>query len=301
MSFAPPRPKRTPRTPVVRRNSPPLKFEPNRVEVVVKRKASSTLSGTALNVFVALMVIATTILAAPDMLEAYYAYADRLEDIGRARNRQRAWKNSQHKSSMMIIKKFSEFKISSIDAISKIAGVAPAAIGAAGNVTTEGITTVAEGAKNVLTVIQVGTKALSITASLLGPVMLASIMILLTMRYLGLPVNQMFETSVSAAMQGGKITIESLARVFNNLTKAANKRDMNNAMVKSEGKVVNLNVAAKTIQNAWRAKKQRMNRASANKLNVLANVAANQLNNRRRINKSKLNALMNAAEKSLMN
>jgi len=298
MSFAPPRPKRTP---AVRRNSPPLKFEPNRVEVVVKRKASSTLSGTALNVFVALTVLATTILAAPDMLEAYYAYADRLEDIGRARNRQRAWKNSQHKSSMMVIKKFSEFKISSIDALSKLAGVAPAAIGAAGNVTTEGITTVAEGAKNALTVIQVGTKALSITASLVGPVMLASIMILLTMRYLGLPVNQMFETSVSAAMQGGKITIESLARVFNNLTKAANKRDMNNAMVKSEGKVVNLNAAAKTIQNAWRAKKQRMNRASANKLNVLANVAANQLNNRRRINKSKLNALMNAAEKSLMN
>jgi hypothetical protein len=76
---------------------------------------------------------------------------------------------------------------------------------------------------------------------------------------------------------------------------------MNNAMVKSEGKVVNLNAAAKTIQNAWRAKKQRMNRASADKLNVLANVAANQLNNRRRINKSKLNALMNAAEKSLLN
>jgi hypothetical protein len=76
---------------------------------------------------------------------------------------------------------------------------------------------------------------------------------------------------------------------------------MNNAMVKSEGKVVNLNAAAKTIQNAWRAKKQRMNRASANKLNVLANVAAKQLNNRRRINKSKLNALMNAAEKSLLN
>lgn len=295
MSFAPPRPKRTPQTPVMRRNSPPLKFDPNRVEVVVKRKASSTLSGTALNVFVALMVLATTILAAPDMLEAYYAYADRLEDIGRARNRQRAWKNSQHKSSMMVIKKFSEFKISSIDALSKLAGVAPAAIGAAGNVTTEGITTVAEGAKNVLTVIQIGTKALSITASLVGPVMLASIMILLTLRYLGLPVNQMFETSVSAAMQGGKITIESLARVFNNLTKAANKRDMNNAMVKSEGKIVNLNAAAKTIQNAWRAKKQRMNRASANKLNVLANVAAKQLNNKRRINKSKLNALMNAA------
>ena len=302
-SFGPPRP-----TPSRSRRNPPIvkqkkgtQIDPNRVEVVVKRKASSTLSGTALNVFVALMVIATTILAAPDMLEAYYAYADRLEDIGRARNRQRAWKNSQHKSSMMIIKKFSEFKISSIDAISKIAGVAPAAIGAAGNVTTEGITTVAEGAKNALTVIQVGTKALSITASLLGPVMLASIMILLTMRYLGLPVNQMFETSVSAAMQGGKITIESLARVFNNLTKAANKRDMNNAMVKSEGKVVNLNAAAKTIQNAWRAKKQRMNRASADKLNVLANVAANQINNRRRINKSKLNALMNAAEKSLLN
>jgi hypothetical protein len=103
------------------------------------------------------------------MLEAYYAYTDRLEDIGRARNRQRAWKNSQHKSSMMYIKKFSEFKISSIDAISKLAGVAPAAIGAAGNVTTEGITTVAEGAKNVLTVIQIGTKALSITASLVRP------------------------------------------------------------------------------------------------------------------------------------
>jgi hypothetical protein len=38
-------------------------------------------------------------------------------------------------------------------------------------------------------------------------------------------------------MKGGKITIESLAKVFNNLTKVANKRDMNNAMVKSEGKV----------------------------------------------------------------
>jgi hypothetical protein len=302
MSFAPSsRPKRTPQASMVRRNSPRFNFEPKRVEVVVKQKASKVLSGTALNTFVALMVVATTIVAAPDMLEAYYAYTDRLEDIGRARNRQRAWKNSQHKSSMMYIKKFSEFKISSIDAISKLAGVAPAAIGAAGNVTTEGITTVAEGAKNVLTVIQIGTKALSITASLVGPVMLASIMILLTMRYLGLPVNQMFETSVSTAMKGGKITIESLAKVFNNLTKVANKRDMNNAMVKSEGKVVNLNAAAKTIQNAWRAKKQRMNRASANKLNVLANVAANQLNKRGRINKTKLNALMNAAEKSLNN
>lgn len=294
MSFGPPRP-----TPSRSRQKKGIQIEPKRVEVVVKQKASRVLSGTALNTFVALMVVATTIVAAPDILEAYYAWADRLEDIGRARNLKRAFKNSQHKSSMMFIKKFSELKISSIDAISKLFGVAPAAIGAAGNVTTKGITTVAEGAKNALTVIQVGTKALSITASLLGPTVLASIMILLTMRYLGLPVNQMFETSVSAAMKGGKITIESLAKVFNNLTKAANKRDMNNAMVKSEGKIVNLNAAAKTIQNAWRAKKQRMNRASANKLNVLANVAANQLNKRRRLNKTKLNALMNAALKSL--
>jgi hypothetical protein len=284
---------------MVRRNSPRLNFEPKRVEVVVKQKASKVLSGTALNTFVALMVVATTIMTAPDMLEAYYAYADRLEDIGRARNRQKAWKNSQHKSSMMYIKKFDEFKISSIDAISKLAGVAPAAIGAAGNVTTEGITTVAEGAKNAMTVIKVGTKSLSIAASLLGPTILACVMILLTMRYLGLPVNQMFETTVSAAMKGGKITVKSLAKVFNNLTKVANKRDMNNAIVKSEGKVVNLNAAAKTIQNAWRAKKQRMNRASANKLNVLANVAANQINKRGRISKTKLNALMNAALNAL--
>lgn len=295
MSFA------RPKGPPARRNSRRSNVETERVGFVVEQKASSVLSGTALNIFVALMVVATTIVAAPDMLEAYYAYADRLEDIGRARNRQRAWKNSQHKSSMMIIKKFSEFKISSIDAISKIAGVAPAAIGAAGNVTTEGITTVAEGAKNALTVIRVGTKVISMTASTLGPTVLMCVMILLTMRYLGLPVNQMFETSVSAAMKGGKITIESLAKVFNNLTKVANKRDMNNAMVKSEGKIVNLNAAAKTIQNAWRAKKQRMNRASANKLSVLANVAANQLNKRRRINKTKLNALMNEAEKSITN
>lgn len=295
MSFA------RPKGPPARRNSRRSNVETERVGFVVEQKASSVLSGTALNIFVALMVVATTIVAAPDMLEAYYAYADRLEDIGRARNRQRAWKNSQHKSSMMIIKKFSEFKISSIDAISKIAGVAPAAIGAAGNVTTEGITTVAEGAKNALTVIRVGTKVISMTASTLGPTVLMCVMILLTMRYLGLPVKQMFETSVSTAMKGGKITIESLAKVFNNLTKVANKRDMNNAMVKSEGKIVNLNAAAKTIQNAWRAKKQRMNRASANKLSVLANVAANQLNKRRRINKTKLNALMNEAEKSITN
>jgi len=72
-------------------------------------------------------------------------------------------------------------------------------------------------------------------------------------------------------------------------------------MVKSEGKVVNLNAAAKTIQNAWRNKKQRINRTSANKLNVLANVASKQMNNRKRINKTKLNFLMNAAEKSLNN
>ena len=44
-----------------------------------------------------------------------------------------------------------------------------------------------------------------------------------------------------------------------------------------------------------------MNRASANKLNILANVASNQMKNRKPINKTKLNLLMNAAEKSLNN
>jgi len=268
---------------------------------VIKKKASKILSGTSLNIFVALMMIATTIAAAPDILETYYAYADRLEDIGRARNRQRAWKNSQHKSSMVYIKKLSEFKVSGIEAVSKLIGVAPAAIGGAGNVMTSSINTGVEGVKDALTVIKIGTKSLSFVASLLGPTVIGCTLILLTMRYLGIPVNKMFESTVSAAMEGGKFTIESLARVFNNLTKVANKRDMNNAMVKSEGKVVNLNAAAKTIQNAWMNKKQRMNRASANKLNVLANVASNQMNNGKRINRTKLILLMNAAEKSLNN
>lgn len=303
MSFAPSsRPKRTPRTPrtpMVRMERDPWRFDPERVEVVIKKKASRILSGTSLNIFVALMMIATTIAAAPDILETYYAYADRLEDIGRARNRQRAWKNSQHKSSMVYIKKLSEFKVNGIEAVSKLIGVAPAAIGGVGNVMTNGINTAAGGVKDALTVVRIGTKSLSIAASLLGPTVIGCTLILLTMRYLGLPVNKMFESTVSAAMEGGKFTIESLARVFNNLTKVANKRDMNNAMVKSEGKVVNLNAAARTIQNAWRNKKQRMNRASANKLNVLANVASNQMNNRKRINKTKLNNLMNAALKSL--
>ena len=302
-SFGPPRP-----TPSRSRRNPPIvkqkkgtQIDPNRVEVVVKKKASKILSGTSLNIFVGLMIISIVILAAPDMLEAFYAFYDRIMNIKRARELRLAQENSQHKLSMTIIRELSKLKIDFIRAISRLFGVAPTAIGAVGNVTTKGITTAAEGTKNALTVIQVGTKTLSITASLLGPTVLASIMILLTLRYLGLPVNKFFETSVSAAIKGGKITIESLAKVFNNLTKAANKRDMNNAMVKSEGKVVNLNAAAKTIQNAWRAKKQRMNRASANKLNVLANVAANQLNKRGRINTTKIKAYMNAAEKTLRN
>tara|TARA_B110000305_G_scaffold214345_1_gene251010 strand:- start:57 stop:665 length:609 start_codon:yes stop_codon:yes gene_type:complete len=200
---------------------------------------------------------------------------------------------------MVYIKKLSEFKVSGIEAVSKLIGVAPAAIGGVGNVMTNGINTAAGGVKDALTVVRIGTKSLSIAASLLGPTVIGCTLILLTMRYLGIPVNKMFESTVSAAMEGGKFTIESLARVFNNLTKVANKRDMNNAMVKSEGKVVNLNTAAKTIQNAWRAKKRRRNNAATAKLNVLANVASNQMKNRQPINKTKLNFLMNAALKSL--
>jgi hypothetical protein len=245
------------------------------------------------------MVIAAAIMAAPNMYEAFNTYVDRLEDIGRARNYKKAFKNSQHKESMLIVKKLSEFKVSSIEAVSKFIGVAPAAIGGVGNFVTSGINTGVGSVKDVLTVIQIGTKSLSIAASLLGPTILACIMILLTLRHLGLPVNKVFESSVSTAMKGGKITIESLAKVFTNLTKVANKRDMNNAMVKSEGKVVNLNTAAKTIQNAWRAKKRRRNNAATAKLNVLANVASNQMKNRQPINKTKLNFLMNAALKSL--
>jgi hypothetical protein len=284
---------------VVRSNATPLRFDPERVEVVIKQKASRVIPGPTLTIFVALMVIASATLAAPNMYEAFNTYVDRLEDIGRARNYKKAFKNSQHKESMLIVKKLSEFKVSSIEAVSKFIGVAPAAIGGVGNFVTSGINTGVGSVKDVLTVIQIGTKSLSIAASLLGPTILACIMILLTLRHLGLPVNKVFESSVSTAMKGGKITIESLAKVFTNLTKVANKRDMNNAMVKSEGKVVNLNTAAKTIQNAWRAKKRRRNNAATAKLNVLANVASNQMKNRQPINKTKLNFLMNAALKSL--
>jgi|TARA_R110001606_G_scaffold373696_1_gene531167 hypothetical protein len=284
---------------VVRSNATPLRFDPERVEVVIKQKASRVIPGPTLTIFVALMVIAAAIMAAPNMYEAFNTYVDRLEDIGRARNYKKAFKNSQHKESMLIVKKLSEFKVSSIEAVSKFIGVAPAAIGGVGNFVTSGINTGVGSVKDVLTVIQIGTKSLSIAASLLGPTILACIMILLTLRHLGLPVNKVFESSVSTAMKGGKITIESLAKVFTNLTKVANKRDMNNAMVKSEGKVVNLNTAAKTIQNAWRAKKRRRNNAATAKLNVLANVASNQMKNRQPINKTKLNFLMNAALKSL--
>jgi hypothetical protein len=284
---------------VVRSNATPLRFDPERVEVVIKQKASRVITGPTLTIFVALMVIASATLAAPNMYEAFNTYVDRLEDIGRARNYKKAFKNSQHKESMLIVKKLSEFKVSSIEAVSKFIGVAPAAIGGVGNFVTSGINTGVGSVKDVLTVIQIGTKSLSIAASLLGPTILACIMILLTLRHLGLPVNKVFESSVSTAMKGGKITIESLAKVFTNLTKVANKRDMNNAMVKSEGKVVNLNTAAKTIQNAWRAKKRRRNNAATAKLNVLANVASNQMKNRQPINKTKLNFLMNAALKSL--
>ena len=284
---------------VVRSNATPLRFDPERVEVVIKQKASRVIPGPTLTIFVALMVIAAAIMAAPSIYEAFNTYVDILEDIGRARNYKKAFKNSQHKESMLIVKKLSGFKVSSIEAVSKLAAVAPAAIGGVGNVMTSGINTAVGGVKDALTVIQIGTKSLSIAASLLGPTILACIMILLTLRHLGLPVNKVFESSVSTAMKGGKITIESLAKVFTNLTKVANKRDMNNAMVKSEGKVVNLNTAAKTIQNAWRAKKRRRNNAATAKLNVLANVASNQMKNRQPINKTKLNFLMNAALKSL--
>jgi hypothetical protein len=284
---------------VVRSNATPLRFDPERVEVVIKQKASRVITGPTLTIFVALMVIASATLAAPNMYEAFNTYVDRLEDIGRARNYKKAFKNSQHKESMLIVKKLSEFKVSSIEAVSKFIGVAPAAIGGVGNVVTSGINTGVGSVKDVLTVIRIGTKSLAIAASFVGPTILACLMILYSLHLLGLPVTKFFESSVSIAMKGGKITLESLAKVFTNLTKVANKRDMNNAMVKSEGKVVNLNTAAKTIQNAWRAKKRRRNNAATAKLNVLANVASNQMNNRKRINKTKLNFLMNAALKSL--
>ena len=306
MSFAPSsRPKKTPRTSRISRTPrtprTPLRFDPERVEVVIKQKASRVITGPTLTIFVALMVIASVIMAAPNMYEAFNTYVDILEDIGRARNYKKAFKNSQHKESMLIVKKLSEFKVSSIEAVSKLAAVAPAAIGGAGNATTSFITTGVGSVKDVLTVIRIGTQTLAIAASWVGPTILACIMILLILNKFGLPVNKFFESSVSIAMKGGKITLESLAKVYTNLTKVANKRDTNNAMVKSEGKVVNLNEATKTIQNAWRNKKQRMNRASANKLNILANVASNQMKNRKPINKTKLNLLMNAAEKSLNN
>jgi hypothetical protein len=284
---------------VVRSNATPLRFDPERVEVVIKQKASRVITGPTLTIFVALMVIASATLAAPNMYEAFNTYVDRLEDIGRARNYKKAFKNSQHKESMLIVKKLSEFKVSSIEAVSKFIGVAPAAIGGVGNVVTSGINTGVGSVKDVLTVIRIGTKSLAIAASFVGPTILACLMILYSLHLLGLPVTKFFESSVSIAMKGGKITLESLAKVFTNLTKVANKRDMNNAMVKSEGKVVNLNEATKTIQNAWRAKKRRRNNAATAKLNVLANVASNQMNNRKRINKTKLNFLMNAALKSL--
>jgi hypothetical protein len=284
---------------VVRSNATPLRFDPERVEVVIKQKASRVIPGPTLTIFVALMVIAAAIMAAPNMYEAFNTYVDRLEDIGRARNYKKAFKNSQHKESMLIVKKLSEFKVSSIEAVSKFIGVAPAAIGGVGNFVTSGINTGVGSVKDVLTVIRIGTKSLAIAASFVGPTILACLMILYSLHLLGLPVTKFFESSVSIAMKGGKITLESLAKVFTNLTKVANKRDMNNAMVKSEGKVVNLNTAAKTIQNAWRAKKRRRNNAATAKLNVLANVASNQMKNRQPINKTKLNFLMNAALKSL--
>jgi hypothetical protein len=284
---------------VVRSNATPLRFDPERVEVVIKQKASRVIPGPTLTIFVALMVIAAATLAAPNMYEAFNTYVDRLEDIGRARNYKKAFKNSQHKESMLIVKKLSEFKVSSIEAVSKFIGVAPAAIGGVGNFVTSGINTGVGSVKDVLTVIRIGTKSLAIAASFVGPTILACLMILYSLHLLGLPVTKFFESSVSIAMKGGKITLESLAKVFTNLTKVANKRDMNNAMVKSEGKVVNLNTAAKTIQNAWRAKKRRRNNAATAKLNVLANVASNQMKNRQPINKTKLNFLMNAALKSL--
>ncbi len=303
MSFAPgSRPKRTPQTPMVRRTSPRVArfdFEPSRVEVVIKQKASRVISGPTLNIFVALMVIAATIMAAPNMYEAFNTYVDRLEDIGRARNYQKAFKNSQHKESMLVVKKLSEFKVNGVEAVSKLFGVLPSAIGGAGNVMTSGINTTVGGVKDALTVIRIGTKSLSIAASVLGPTIPCLYHDTFNSTLSRSPCDKVFESSVSTAMKGGKITIESLAKVFTNLTKVANKRDMNNAMVKSEGKVVNLNAAAKTIQNAWRAKKRRKNNAAAAELNSLATVASNQMKNRKPINKTKLNFLMNAALKSL--
>ena len=300
MSFAPDsRRKRTTRTPIVRRSSPRFKIEPSRVEAVIKQKASRVISGPTLNIFVALMVIAATIMAAPDMYVAFNTYMDRLEGIGRARKYQKAFNNSQHKESMLAIQRFSELKVNGIEAMSKLFGVLPSAIGGAGTMMSSGINTTVGGVEDALTVIRIGTKSLSIAASVLGPTILACIMILLSLRYLGLPVNKVFESSISTAMKGGKITIESLAKVFTNLTKVANKRDMNNAMVKSEGRVVNLNAAAKTIQTAWRAKNRRKNNAAAANLNVLATVASSQMKTRTPITKTRLEVLMNAAENVL--
>lgn len=300
MSFAPDsRRKRTTRTPIVRRSSPRFKIEPSRVEAVIKQKASRVISGPTLNIFVALMVIAATIMAAPNMYVEFNTYADRLEGIGRARNYQKAFKNSQHKESMLAIQRFSELKVNGIEAVSKLLGVLPSAIGGAGTMMSSGINTTVGGVEDALTVIRIGTKSIRIAASVLGPTILACIMILLSLRYLGLPVNKVFESSISTAMKGGKITIESLAKVFTNLTKVANKRDMNNAMVKSEGRVVNLNAASKTIQNAWRAKSRRKNNAAAANLNVLTTVASSRMKTRTPTTKTRLEVLMNAAENAL--
>ncbi len=238
-------------------------------------------------------------MAAPDMYVAFNTYADRLEGIGRARTKQKAFKNSQHKESMLAIQRFSELKVNGIEAVSKLLGVLPSAIGGAGTMMSSGINTTVGGVEDALTVIRIGTKSIKIAASVLGPTILACIMILLSLRYLGLPVNKVFESSISTAMKGGKITIESLAKVFTNLTKVANKRDMNNAMVKSEGRVVNLNAAAKTIQTAWMAKNRRKNNAAAANLDVLATVASSQMKTRTPITKTRLEVLMNAAENVL--
>lgn len=283
----------------MRRSSPRFKIEPSRVEAVIKQKASRVISGPTLNIFVALMVIAATIMAAPNMYVEFNTYMDRLEGIGRARTKQKAFKNSQHKESMLAIQRFSELKVNGIEAMSKLFGVLPSAIGGAGTMMSSGINTTVGGVEDALTVIRIGTKSIKIAASVLGPTILACIMILLSLRYLGLPVNKVFESSISTAMKGGKITIESLAKVFTNLTKVANKRDMNNAMVKSEGRVVNLNAAAKTIQTAWRAKNRRKNNAAAANLNVLATVASSQMKTRTPITKTRLEVLMNAAENVL--
>lgn len=303
MSFAPDsRRKRTNRTPkksIVRRSSPRFKIEPSRVEAVIKQKASRVISGPTLNIFVALMVIAATIMTAPNMYEAFNTYVDRLEDIGRARNYQKAFKNSQHKESMLAIQRFSEFKVNGVEAVSKLFGVLPSAIGGAGTMMSNGINTTVGGVTDALAVIRIGTKSIRIAATMLGPTMFACVMILLCLRALGLPVKKVFESSFSTAMKGGKITIESLAKVFTNLTKVANKRDTNNAMVKSEGRVVNLNAAAKTIQTAWRAKNRRKNNAATAKLNVLATVASSQMKTRTPITKTRLEVLMNAAENVL--